>query len=255
MKKKRIELIDGLRGLAVSLMVIHHLLYNLTAFLDAPDWLFSNPVFDVLHYIFAGLFIFLSGVSSRFSHSNLKRGLIVAALAIAVSAVTFYMGMPIWFGILHLLGFLMLFYGLTHRMWEAIPGKAAPAIYLPLLIGSALALGRIPLTTGNLWSQNLLAVLGWWNQPGRFDRTLLPWNTGFVFGSYDYFPLLPWLFVFLLGTWAGYYIRERKLPGWFYEMKPMIFPAIGRKALLIYMLHQPVLYGLVMGVKALFFAE
>ena len=62
----RIELMDALRGLAVCLMVLHHFLYDLCEFLGAPWWLFTNPVFDVLHYFFAGLFIFLSGISSDF---------------------------------------------------------------------------------------------------------------------------------------------------------------------------------------------
>ncbi len=50
----RIELMDALRGLAVCLMVLHHFLYDLCEFLGAPWWLFTNPVFDVLHYFFAG---------------------------------------------------------------------------------------------------------------------------------------------------------------------------------------------------------
>jgi len=251
-QKKRIELIDGLRGLSVVLMVIHHLLYNLAAFLDAPWWVFTNPVFDVLHYFFAGLFIFLSGVSSRFSRSNIKRGLIVIALAIVISAVTFFIGMPIWFGILHLLGFLMLFYGLTHRLWERIPGKVAPLIYIPLIVAGAVAYAQASLTSGSLWVRNILAVVGF-RQTDKFQADLLPWDPGFVFGSYDYFTILPWLFVFLLGTWAGYYIRERKLPGWFYEYKPPFFPMVGRKALIIYVLHQPILYGAVIGIRFLFF--
>jgi len=247
-RKERIEIIDGLRGLSVVLMVIHHLLYNCAAFLGAPWWLFTNPVFDVLHYTFAGLFIFLSGVSSRFSRSNIKRGLIVIAVAMVISAVTFFMEMPIWFGILHLLGFLMLIYGLTGKAFNLIPGKVAPFIYIPLIVAGAIVVESVSLTSGHLWIRNLLAVLGW-SQPGAVNAALLPWQPGFVFVSYDYFPFLPWIFVFLLGTWAGAYIRDRKLPDWFYRMKPPVFPKIGRKALIIYILHQPVLYGLVMGIK------
>jgi uncharacterized membrane protein len=234
-EKKRIEIIDALRGLAVVLMVIHHLLYNLTAFLSAPLWLFTNPVFDILHYIFAGLFILLAGVSSRFSRSNTQRGSIVIVLAVLVTYVTNRMDMPIWFGILHLLGFSMMFFGLTEKFWDVIPSKAAPFVYIPLIVTSALMKTYIPIESENLWIRDMLNVLGW-PQPD--------------FLSFDYFPILPWIFVFLLGTWVGVNIRDRKLPGWFYEITPPVFPAIGRKSLLIYILHQPVLYILVIGIKA-----
>ena len=234
--RKRIEIIDALRGLSVVLMVIHHLFYNLVYFFDAPMWLFSNPVFDVLHYIFAGLFISLSGVSSRFSHSNTERGSKTLLLAVLITYVTYRMDMPIWFGVLHLLGFSMLFFGLTRKLWDMIPRKAAPVIFIALIAASALAVKNIPLVSNNVWMYDILSVLGW-PQPG--------------FISYDYFPLMPWLFLFLLGTWAGAYIQERKLPGWFYKVKPPVFPAVGRKALLIYIMHQPVLYGIMMGIGSL----
>jgi len=251
-KKKRIEIIDALRGLAVVLMVIHHTLYNFVEFFGAPEWLFTNPVFDVLHYIFAGLFIFLSGVSSRFSRSNIRRGLIALALAMGITIVTWYMEMPIWFGVLHLLGFSMLLFGLTRKFWDIIPKKAAPWIFIILIAAGALATSYIPLTSGSLSTRNWLSLLGWWQPVAQnADFSLLPWDKGFVFVSFDYFPLLPWIFVFMLGTWAGIYIRDRKLPGWFYEADPPVFPAIGRKSLFIYVAHQPVIYGVMMGVKYL----
>jgi len=251
-KRKRIELIDALRGLSVVLMVVHHLLYNLVYFFDAPEWFFTNPVFDVLHYIFAGLFIFLSGVSSRFSHSNIKRGVITIAITLGISAVTYYMEMPIWFGVLHLLGFSMLFFGLTQKLWDLIPVKAAPVVFILLIVAGAVATGNVRLTSASLPASNWLSVFGWWYPVENIDYSLLPWQSGFIFVSFDYFPLLPWVFVFLLGTWAGIHIRDKKLPAWFYEAKPPVFPAIGRKALLIYVLHQPVLYGIMMGIKQLF---
>ncbi|MCL2126530.1 MAG: DUF1624 domain-containing protein [Oscillospiraceae bacterium] len=228
--KKRIEIIDALRGFAVVLMVIHHLLYNLVEFLGAPEWFFSNPVFDVLHYIFAGVFIMLSGVSSRFSRGNIKRGLIVIALAAGISAVTYLMDMPIWFGVLHLLGFSMLFFGVTKRFWDIVPRKASPIIFISLIVALSLGTAYLELFVESPIAGAAVSVLGW-AQPG--------------FVSYDYFPIFPWIFVFLLGTWAGLYIVERKLPKWFYEFKAPFFPKIGRKALLIYILHQPVLYGIV----------
>jgi len=232
-KRARIEIIDALRGLAVVLMVIHHFFYDCVEFLDAPRWLFSNPVFDILHYIFAGLFIFLSGISSKFSRGNIKRGLKVIAVAAAISLVTHLMDMPILFGVLHLLGFSMLFYGLTRKLWDAIPKKAAPVIYIAGIVGGALATTHIRFDSRNIW------MFGW-TAPG--------------FVSYDYFPVLPWIFVFLLGSWAGYYIIERKLPGRFYEARFPVFPSIGRKALLIYILHQPVLYAIVMGIRFMIYS-
>jgi len=232
-KKRRIEIIDALRGFAVTLMVIHHGLYNVAAFLDAPWWLYRNPVFDVLQALFIGLFIVISGVSSRFSRGNVERGSIVIVISVVITYVTVRMEMPIYFGILHLLGFLMIFYGLTRKLWDRLPKKAAPVIYISLVIASALA--RIYLSPGsnNQVVRDILSVLGW-RQPG--------------FVSFDYQTILPWIFVFLFGTWVGEYIIEGKFPSWFYKIKVPFFPFIGRNALLIYVLHQPVLFGATMGI-------
>lgn len=227
-QKKRIVLMDALRGLAVVLMVLHHFLYDLVEFLNAPRWLFSNPVFDVLHYVFAGVFIVLSGVSSDFSRSNLKRGLQTLAAALLISVVTAFLKLPILFGVLHLLAVCMLFYGVTHSFWERLPKAVMLVFCLAGGVLSAWCVRHIQTDAQYLWA------FGWTYK-------------GFV--SYDYFPLFPWLFVFLFGTWLGWYIRENKFPRWFYEAEIPFFPAIGRHSLLIYLAHQPVLYGLTMLIK------
>ena len=152
MKKneKRIEIMDALRGISIVLMVIHHLLYNFTEFLGAPKWLFFNPVFEFLQYIFAGLFILLSGVSSRFSRGNVERGAIVAVLAMIITYVTNRMDMPIWFGILHLLGFSMMFFGLTQKLWDLIPKKASPIIFIALIVASSFAKANFVAASENI---------------------------------------------------------------------------------------------------------
>jgi len=235
-KKKRIEIIDALRGFAVTLMVIHHALYNVWAFLDAPSWVYHNPVFNVLQALFVGLFIMISGVSSRFSRGNLERGSIVIVIAVIITYVTMRMHMPITFGILHLLGFLMIFYGLTRKLWDSIPKNIAPLIYIALILITTLMRIYLSPSSDNLVLRDLLSVLGW-RQPG--------------FVSFDYQTILPWIFIFLFGTWMGEYIREGKFPPRFYELKTPFFPSVGRNALIVYVLHQPVLYGITMGIRYL----
>jgi len=230
-KKERIQIIDALRGLAVTMMVIHHALFNATEFLGAPAWVSNNLLIDVLQPIFVGIFLAVSGVASRFSRGNIQRGAIVIVFAVVVTYVTVRMEMPIFFGILHLLGTLMIFYGLTHKLWNKIPRKAAPFIYIALIILSVIARNAISPTSGNLVIRDILSVLGWRQR-------------GFV--SFDYQPLLPAVFVFLLGTWAGQYIREGKFPDWFYETRFPFFPIVGRNALAVYLIHQPVLVGIAM---------
>ena len=236
--RKRIEIIDGLRGLSVVLMVAHHLLYNIWAFLGAPSWVFSNPAFDVLQPFFAGVFIFLSGVSSRLSRSNIKRGLLAFAVAAAITFVTTLMGMPIIWGVLHLLAFCMVFFGITKILWDKIPVKLQPCIFIPLIIAGAIAVSQITIVCPHPSLRYIVSALGWR-------------QTGFV--SFDFFGVVPWLFVFLLGTWGGIYVKDKKLPDWFYEYKIPFFPPIGRKALIIYIFHQPILFAVVMGVRYLFF--
>ena len=115
-KSKRIDLIDAARGLAILLMVIHHALYDAVYFLGAPSWFFSNPVFTPLSRFFEVVFILLSGASCRFSHSNIRRGLIFLAGAAAVSVVTYFIGNPVRFGILHLLGSAAVGFGLWQKI-------------------------------------------------------------------------------------------------------------------------------------------
>jgi len=208
-------------------MVIHHFFYDLVYYLDAPPWLYENPVFNVLHYIFAGLFVFISGISSRFSRGNIKRGFITLAFAMGITIVTYFMGTPVWFGILHLLGLSMLFFGLTKKIWDKIPRKLTLALLIKLLLTVLVALKAYKPQFEQIALINIISVLGW-PQPG--------------FISYDYFPIFPWVIIFLFGTWAGIYIIEKKLPSWFYTMSLPFFPKVGRNSLLIYILHQPILY-------------
>lgn len=224
-KKGRIEILDGLRGLAVIFMVAYHFLYDAVNFLGVPDKYINNTVADVVQIVTATTFVVLCGISSHFSKSNIKRGIETLVIAVIISVVTFIIDMPIIFGILHLLGVCMLLYGLLKRYIDKVPAWIILAAGVVLSVLSKIAVDTINPEIGYLW------ILGF---PEK----------GFV--SYDYFPLLPWLFVFLTGTAIGYYIKEQKLPRQFYTLKVPVLSAIGRYSLIIYVVHQPLLYLIMM---------
>ena len=54
---------------------------------------------------------------------------------------------------------------------------------------------------------------------------------------------MPWFFAFLFGAILGRYFKENKALEIFYKntIPPLVF--IGRHTLVIYILHQPIVYG------------
>ncbi|MCL2083694.1 MAG: DUF1624 domain-containing protein [Oscillospiraceae bacterium] len=228
MTKPRYHLIDALRGFSLILMLAYHFGYALSAFGLLPETVISNPLLNVLQPLFAGVFILLCGVASRFSRSNLKRGAITLACAALISAVMWYLGTPVWFGILHLLGCCMLIYAAAGRAAENIQrrskafGAASGAVFAALF---AVCFILLPVRAEN----DRLAWLGL--------RT-----AEFSMSAVDYFPLGRWFFLFMLGAWIGGYIIEGRMPAWFYDFNMPFLPSAGRHTLIIYMLHQPVFY-------------
>ena len=118
-------------------------------------------------------------------------------------------------------------------------------------------LDKIPAVPGLIGSAMLFALTnqlpwGWlgferWHiaalPAGWYDANLfwlgLPDLTRF--SSADYFPILPWVFLFWCGLFLARLWRPRagQAPA---ALQPLC--AIGGRTLLVYMLHQPVIYGI-----------
>ena len=102
------------------------------------------------------------------------------------------------------------------------------------------------------------AELGsWFGIPGVFSLSLpenlvdiswlYPLGIGRGVGA-DYFPLLPWFFCFLAGSFVGVWAEAGRFPGWMYKSRLPWLPWIGKHTLVIYVAHQPVLFLLCGGV-------
>lgn len=235
----RVGLIDEVRGFAILCMVVYHAFYDIVNIFGVDIPLFYSPFINSLRTIFAGAFIFISGSACYFSRSNLKRGIICFGLGMVMTIGTalFMRDQLILFGILHMLGVSMMLYVPCHWVLKKLPDWLGIGILFVLFVLTYhLSSGKMGIP--GVWEFTLpstLYDLGWLSPLGFL---------GGGFYSADYFPLFPWLFLFLLGSYLGKYLKAGKGPKFIYgtHSRPLAF--IGRNTLIVYVLHQPVVYGI-----------
>lgn len=221
----RVAAFDILRGITIISMVCFHAAYDAVYIygFDLP-W-FRDPVIqDVWRCSISWVFIALAGWMTRFSRNNLRRAALYGASALIVWLVTSVASVDtaISFGILYCMAACTL-------CWAAL----SPALKrVHPLLGLLIALGLFALTytvPRHLYTVDGLAWLGF---PG----------SGFASG--DYYPLIPYCFLYAAGAF-GARLFDRLSPGGYpaWMRRDWIAPlsAIGRHSLLIYLAHQPLL--------------
>lgn len=230
--KKRIWELDAFRGICILGVIIVHFVFDLTELFAIVDW--KMPQWFVFVQEWGGvLFLLISGISATLGSRSVRRGLIVLAGGMLITAVTYGMyawlqfdkSIMIYFGVLQCLGCCMILWWLFKRLptW-------------------ALALIGIAIVAAGFYLDTVMLVDYPWLIPLGF---VYP---GFI--SSDYFPLLPNLGFFLLGAVLGrtvYQSKETLLPK-VSQKNPLVRSLCfcGRQSLWIYLLHQPVLAGICM---------
>ena len=243
---RRYHTIDAIRAVAVISMVLYHLFYDIFCLFGGhPEYCRLTPIY-LWERSICTTFIVISGISLNFSRHGYRRGLIVAGCAMVVTLVTYLMfpAEAIWFGVLHLLGFSML---LTTAL-KPLLNKLKPIVGMIVFFLLFMLCYGIPDRHIGLFSYPLIHL------PAALYQYKWLSVVGFLSSDYysmDYFPILPWVFLFLFGYFLWRFITEKELDKYFYKKIPVL-DFIGRHSLLIYMLHQPILYGicyLIMGTK------
>ncbi len=234
----RYNLIDSVRGLAIINMVLYHLMYDLVRIFKVDIGGFSGYGVYIWEQFICITFILISGISWHFSRHNLRRGLIVFACGCGISLFT-YLFMPeesIWFGILNLLGFAMLITILLDKHFKKINPIAgfilSTIIFFVTKGVSRKFIGILDFPFLNLpeflYLNSLFAFMGF---PGQ----------GFT--SSDYFPLIPWLFLYFAGYFLWRIIKDTKAENLMLIKIPLL-NVIGKYSFIIYIVHQPVIYGI-----------
>jgi uncharacterized membrane protein len=233
--QKRAGFLDEVRGFAILCMVVYHAMFALKEFHKVDVPIFFDDWFYYVWAVFAGSFIFISGIVCRYSSNNIKRGAQCFFLGMIVTFVTAVATpqVAILFGILHFLGVCMMLYGLGEKIWDVFPA----------VIGIAVSVFLFALT----WSvtRGSIGIAGVSFDLPRvlYDaRLLFPLGfRGTGFSSGDYFPLFPWLFLFFAGSYFGVYVKDGLCPRFFYTTRVPFLAAAGRHTIWIYLFHQPII--------------
>ncbi len=241
-QKTRLHLLDSLRGFMMVNMIAYHAMWDLVNLFGVrAAWYAGTPKY-IWQQGICWTFILLSGFCWRFSRNHLRRGALVFGGGVVISLVTNLVmpGSRIIFGILTCIGSCVLLMIPLEKIARKMPAEigAAVSFMLFLLLRNC--------ARGNLGFEKLVIA----PLPEFLYRNLLTAYLGFPhpgFFSTDYFGVLPWIFLFLSGYFLYDILQKRKLNEKLFGVgKIPLLNQMGRNSLLIYMLHQPVVYGILM---------
>ena len=204
-------------------MVAVHLIFDLTELYG----FFPRPrvrIYEILLSWGGVVFFLISGICATLSSRSFRRGALVFGCGMGITAVTYWadQNLAVYFGVLHCLGISMMLWTVFRSFSTAALTAASAGI---ILLG--LLFQQLQVSTSNLFWLGL--------------------TTPF-FSSADFFPLFPFLGFFLPGAVLGRLLYNEKhtlLPKIDAQQPLLCFLQFcGRHSLPIYLLHQPVILGI-----------
>lgn len=238
MNTKRYALLDSLRGLVLISMIAFHTAWDMVYMFNV-DWSwYKSEMAYVWQQSICWSFILLSGFCWSFGKNKWKRGIVVFVAGAIVTIVTLIF-MPrdrVVFGVLTFLGTAML----LMIPLDKVLHRCKP------VVGLIISFGLFVLTRNV--NDGWLGFESW-----RLVKLPGEWYTGWIatflgftedtFFSTDYFSVFPWLFLFITGYFLHKLLEEKNGMELLMHGKCTPLETLGKNSLLIYMLHQPIIYG------------
>ncbi len=237
----RFDGIDALRGLAIVWMTAYHFSFDLNHFGYWRQDFYHDPVWTWQRTLILSLFLFCAGLGQAMAVAQVqswprfwRRWAQVAGCAALVSLGSWLMYPQsfIYFGVLHGMAVMLLIARLSAPWGRWLWLAGAVAIAAKFIAVAALKTGA----TAQIIDMFNAPGLNWLGVVSRKPITE------------DYVPLLPWLGVMWWGLAAGNWLASN--PNW---RSPKVLPIVvrplallGRWSLSYYMVHQPLMIGLLM---------
>ncbi len=236
--RNRYTSLDILRAFALISMIIFHAVWDLVYIFGIDLQWFKSDAGEIWQQSILWTFVLLSGFCFNLGKKRLKRAITVIICSAIITIVT-YIFMPenrIIFGVLCFMGTAMLITIPIDKILKKIhPYAGLIFSFISFVLTKDIMFRKI-----SIFGTELCKI------PDSLYQNELTAFFGFPhygFFSGDYVPFIPWIFLFFCGYFL-YKIFERKdllkhLS--FVSCRPLEF--IGRNTLYIYMIHQPLIYG------------
>ena len=231
----RFDRLDALRAVAILWMAAFHFCFDLNYYKFIQQNFYTDPFWTVQRSVIVTLFLFCAGFGQAVAWEQgqgwprfWRRWAQVAGCALLVTAGSYLM-FPrsyISFGVLHGIALMLIITRVTAGFGTWLWPLGLVAIALPHLVRDSF-----------------------------FDSRFTNW-VGLVTHkpiTEDYAPLLPWIGVMWWGLAAGQWVLKNRREWVTGALPAALSPlaTLGRWSLSFYMLHQPVLIGLLMAVRSL----
>lgn len=228
--KKRLFFPDAIRLVAIILMVFYHFSYDLVYFKILNFDIINHPFWWSLPRIIVFLFLFTVGFSLALTHKTqflakkfFRRFFQIFLSAISISAITYLLFPERW-----------VYFGTLH------------CIALSSLI-----------TVGLIAHPRFLGAMGIFLFAIELSGHGIPW-IHLEHSSMDYVELFPWIGASFLGVFVADLYQKSKALQKIEELQFFKTPTfrfgqkISEHSLLVYLVHQPLLFGLIFVINWLF---
>lgn len=238
--RPRFAILDTARGIAILAMIFYHLCWDLSYFRFIAADVGYDPAWVAFARSILATFLLFAGISLVLGHgqgirwrSFWRRWIFIVAGALVITLATWF-AFPdsfVYFGVLHAIALFSLM-GLAF-------------LRLPIVLVALVAVVIIALPfffSDPLFNEKVWSWIGFWQVPP-------PTN--------DLVPVFPWFGVTLLGIVVARLILSSGLSQRLAAIAPTgrlprLLALMGRWSLLIYVLHQPILLGLIYPAAAVF---
>ena len=226
-KSSRDQALDLMRGIAIIMMIVFHLIYDLNEFGYTNIPLSNFWLTSYWRYLIVFLFLNAVGISLVIAYGKnfslnkfIKRLAILGLAALSVSLGTYFLFPDAW-----------VYFGILHLIWTA----------------TLIAIIFVQFPKISLFVAALIFILGYLNLPDlSFFGFLL--SDYLPLSSVDFYPLFPWIAFVFTGIYLGHNPIYKKV----FFMKVPFLQLVGQHSLIIYLLHQVILFSLVGAIYFLF---